>query len=65
MKPPRPPRPGQRRWKRIPEDLANLIRNEHWSATYGELAKKYNLSLSVVWNLRVTKKKKQQNRKKN
>lgn len=40
------------RFKVIPQELADIIRKEHWSYTNLELAKKHGLSESAVWNIR-------------
>lgn len=46
------------RFKVIPQELADIIRNEHWSYTNLELAKKHGLSESAVWNIRRNNQKK-------
>ena len=48
---PKPPR-KKRAWKRIPDEMVARIKEEHPSMTNKELAKKYKISESAIWNAR-------------
>ena len=42
----------QRRWESVPKDIRDSILKEDKSFTYRELAKKYGISHSCVWNIK-------------
>jgi hypothetical protein len=41
-----------RRWAAVPKEIQDAILKEDKSYTYTELSKKYNISISCVWNIR-------------
>jgi len=47
-----PPKPGQRRFRKVPQHIQEMVRKEHQSISYAELSTKYNLSPSVLWYIR-------------
>lgn len=48
-----------RRWEAVPAEIRESILKEHPSCTYRELAKKYGISASCVWNIKNNKTNKQ------
>jgi DNA invertase Pin-like site-specific DNA recombinase len=41
-----------RRWEAVPAEIRESILKEHPTRTYRELAKKYGISHSCVWNIK-------------
>lgn len=51
----KPAKRKPRRWKKLPESIAQQIRNDHSSLTYQELADKYNISLTAARAAKLSK----------